>query len=115
MGCDFGRVAAGVEIPNPGIRSHVGHFHALSWPTAEPRTRWCWAEASPSQLTPHPARSGWRKRRQRATLSPRERLIFLTSTRAGNDGPLPGEKMPDGGPYRPVLTGGGPVRGFSVP
>ena len=36
-----------------------------------------WA-SSPSQVTPHPARSGWSRRRQRATLSPRERVVLET-------------------------------------
>jgi hypothetical protein len=26
------------------------HFHALIWPAAEPRTRWYWAEANPSEI-----------------------------------------------------------------
>ena len=44
---------------------------------------WC---SSLSQVTPHPARSGWGKRRQRATLSPRERAGTKNTS---DSGPLP--------------------------
>ena len=44
---------------------------------------WC---SSLSQVTPHPARSGWSKRRQRATLSPRERAGTKNTS---DSGPLP--------------------------
>jgi hypothetical protein len=43
--------------------------------------------SSLSQVTPHPARSGWSKRRQRATLSPRERAGTKNTS---DSGPLPG-------------------------
>ena len=39
-----------------------------------------------AQVTPHPARSGWSKRRQRATLSPRERDATKNTS---DSGPLP--------------------------
>jgi len=47
--------------------------------------------SSLSQVTPHPARSGWSKRRQRATLSPRERARTKNTS---DSGPLPlGERV----------------------
>ena len=41
MGCDFRRVGAGIEIPNPGIRSHAGTF---------PRAHLAGGGGEPSQI-----------------------------------------------------------------